>query len=150
MRNYVIVCFLSKNPPHEFPNSEWPMHVTILRPFTSEHSPDDFVRVLVPICARTQILTLAAKSEELFGPNRDVEVTELTLTEELKLFQNQILEACAPWTTFKGPSFPEFRPHVTAQKEGRITIGNTVVLDSLSLVEQGQPYRVIRTLNLYE
>lgn len=148
MRNYVIVCFLSRNPPLEFPSKEWPLHVTILRPFTSTCSPEEFGRMLEPICAQTPALTLTAKAEELFGPDNDVQVTELELTSELEMFQCQVLEACESRITFKLPAFPNFRPHLTVQQEGRVNVGDTVVLNSLSLVEQGQPYRVVRTLNL--
>lgn len=147
MRNYVIVCFLSRNPPLEFPSKEWPLHVTILRPFTSTCSLEAFGWMLEPICTQTRTLILTAKAKELFGPDRDIPVSELELTSELEVFQRQVLEACEPQITFKHPAFPSFRPHVTAQREDRVNVGDTVSLDSLSLVEQGQPYRVVRTFN---
>jgi hypothetical protein len=149
MNHYLIVSFLQQDFPLEFLQSDWPLHVTIVRPFFSNHSEEEFVHVLSTICAQTKPLPTAGKSRELFGPNRDIPVTELENTPALQLLHEEIMSVCGAWMEFKTPQYHTYRPHATDQTAGSVSVGEAVVIRSISLIEsRGDKRRVVHTTTL--
>ncbi len=135
MNQFVIVSFLEQDVPASFRKSEWPLHVTILRPFTTEASADDIFGSLKKVGAQTKSIRTVGKSKELFGEHLDVPVVELTLTPELQALRLRIKTKLETQIEFSAPSFDTFRPHVTDAVSLALAVGDEVFIKAVSLVE---------------
>lgn len=147
MHQYIIVCFLSDNTPSRFLKKNWPLHVTIHRSFFSESTSEELEQALEPVCRSTPTLVQQATNEALFGPRENVPVTELELTHRLEMFHRQVHYSCRPHVKeLRGPTYPVFRPHVSAQREEAVHPGDSVTLRSLTLIKHGQSRHKVFTL----
>lgn len=148
MNKYVIVSFLQRDFPLKFLKLDWPLHITIVRPFSSSKSGEEFIRTLTAICSQIKPIYVFGKSREMFGPNNDLPVTELEDTPELQSLHDQIMNVSGVWMEFRTPQYETYRPHVTDQVNGRISAGEEVIINSISLVELGSDERqVLSTIN---
>lgn len=134
MSSYLVVSFLEKNPPSVFQKSHWPLHATIVRPFSSSKTAEEIIDALKILSKQTNQLRTVGKSREMFGPENDISVTELEKTPELQIFHEKTLEAIGP-INFTSFEYPDFRPHVSDHAAGTIAPGEEVIFHSLSLVE---------------
>ena len=148
MSPYLIVSFLKRNHPSVFQKSDWPLHVTIVRPFSSSKAPEEIIKSLTTLCAKTSQLKTIGKSREMFGPENDIHVTELEKTPELQALHEKAIKAIEPieFTSFE---YPNFRPHITDQGNGSFVVDQEVILTSLSLVKiSGHEREVLHTATL--
>jgi hypothetical protein len=76
MNKFIVVSFIEK-VPFIFANATWPLHVTILRPFSFNGDTSDLIEILEICCLRTNKIKTIGKTKEMFGVNNDVPVTEL-------------------------------------------------------------------------
>lgn len=143
MKEFLIVSFLKENLPTTFNKRDWPLHVTIVRPFFSEKSSEEVGAVVRDVCSEILSLTLVGKSKEMLGPDNNISVTEVESTVELGSLRNNIIKKIEPFITFKPPLYSTFRPHVTDQRTGSIAIGEKFTIRSLSLVEEHGTERAI-------
>lgn len=143
MSKYVIVSFVEPEFPQTFSHADWPLHVTVLRPFSTNLSDDELVEKLQDVCARHSPITTEAKSKELFGPENDVSVTELVNTSELQTLHEEISRIFGSDIEFTAPPYPNYRPHVTDNNGKSIQVGDTVSLTTISLVALGQDDRTV-------
>jgi hypothetical protein len=149
MEKYVIVSILTPQPPASFIQSEWPLHVTLLRPFSTELPPEIVVSKFTVACKDQKIIATKGKSKELFGPDNDVPVTELELTTELQLLHTALKTDFEGEIEFTSAQYPDFRAHVTKNLGRQIGVGELVELKTVSLVKLEAPYRtIIETLEL--
>lgn len=137
MNRYVIVSFLGKVPAGtSFTRTQWPLHITLIRPFDSYASEAELVAELTGALRYTKIFSLTGVSEELFGPELNIPVLELERTTDIVAL-NILLKR--RFTNLANPSTPdiftEYRPHVTHQAEGKISVGDTITVSSVSLVK---------------
>jgi len=143
MKEFLVVCFVEKNLPKEFLSGFWPLHVTIVRPFTTELSAIELTDIVQQVATQYSPLTLRAKSREMFGGrHRDIPVTELEKIPEIQQLHEDLLARFGSRIHFKPPQH-DFRPHVTDQKSGQIAVGDEVHLNTLSLIEEEGNRRVI-------
>lgn len=148
MNNYVIVSFLQKGFPQKFLQPNWPLHVTVVRPFFSNKSGIEFIHALTTISSQIKPIYTLGKSREMFGPNSDVSVTELENTPALQSLHDQVMSTSGAWMQFCTPQYKTYRPHVTDQVTGGISVGEEVTIDSVSLIELGSDERhVLGTVN---
>jgi hypothetical protein len=148
MNQYVIVSFLQKEFPQKFLQPGWPLHITIVRPFFSNKSGEEFIQALITICSQIKPMHTLGKSREMFGPNSNVPVTELENIPALQSLHDQIMSELRAWMEFRTPQYKTYRPHATDQATGGISVGEEVEIDSISLVELGSEERqVLSTIN---
>src|SRR6185503_14423306 len=126
MNHFVIVAFVKKDFPQSFAQTDWPLHVTIVRPFFSEKNAEEFSKVLKEICSNFKSIQTEGKSLEMFGEKNDAAVTELQNVPELQALHDRVMGGCGEWMEFKTRQFDTYRPHVTDQKENKIEVGEKV------------------------
>lgn len=150
MNKYIIVSFLEKVPPGTvFSNTEWPLHVTILRPFFSDGESSRLIEILQNSVKGKQTISLFGKTKEMFGQNRDIEVTELGHTTEIQNLHESIKNAFKPHICFESEQYPHYRPHVTKRGNGGVATGEEVIIDSVSLVKmENDSRRVLAIITL--
>ncbi|MCB9820833.1 2'-5' RNA ligase family protein [Candidatus Nomurabacteria bacterium] len=136
MSRYVIVSFLEKATLGiTFSKSEWLLHLTILRPFFSDNEDGYLIGILKDSLLEKQKVTSTGKVKEMFGPNKDVAVTELEHNTRIQDLHDSIESAFKPFIRFESEQYPTYRPHVTNQGSRGIVVGEEVVINSVSLVK---------------
>jgi hypothetical protein len=145
MNTFLIVSFLTP-PGQSFPKSHWPLHVTMLRPFRSEKDGENLLKILRQFCDQNKAIETVGLSKELFGTHKDILVTELRKTPELISLHADITTVFDPFICFNDMEFKTFRPHVTKQGEDEASIGQSILLNSLSLVKsENEKWLVVGT-----
>ncbi len=136
MNRYIIASFLGRIPAGTaFPESEWPLHVTLTRAFLSGHDEQDLIKTLERALEGKESFALVGKSEELFGPKLDRPVIELERTGEISGLNASLKQSFASSIDRPVPDkYPEYRPHVTRQGNEGIAVGDTVTVSSVSLI----------------
>jgi 2'-5' RNA ligase len=151
MNKYVIVSFLENIPVDTiFADSQWPLHVTLIRPFVSLAKEEELIATLTKALEETKSFSLVGISEEMFGPESNIPVVELERTPQAIALNASLKSAFDSSMDKSVPDmYTEFRPHVTSQVGGGITVGGTVGVNSVSLVryEPGMRY-VLATVRL--
>lgn len=146
---YVVVSFLQSEMPSTFRQADWPLHVTIARPFFTPKAVSELLQALKTVASKNKVLRTIGKAKQMFGPNKDVAVVELECTEALQSLHKQVKEVLGPDAMISGPEFKEYRPHVTNQKAAGISVGEEVMIRSISLVAMTTDERkVLGTIEL--
>lgn len=150
MNKYVIASFLEKaHPGIVFSKTEWPLHMTILRPFFSDSEGSQLIEILQNSLEGKQTISLFGRTKEMFGPNRDIEVTELGHTTEIQNLHDSIMDAFQPFICFESEQYPHYRPHVTKRGGREVPIGEEIVIDSVSLVKiENDSRRVLAAIKM--
>jgi 2'-5' RNA ligase len=123
----------------EFTVADWPLHVTLVEPFSTELTAADVTAVLAPVAGRASVIRAGAGAESMFGRRRDVPVTLVRDGGELTALREQALAALGAVGIDLGRSRLEFRPHVTHKHHGRLRFGERVVLECLALIDMHPP-----------
>lgn len=135
-QKYTLVHFTS--PIHlgtSFHMSDWPVHVTLADVFAVDrHGTDLDEKLAHHLAAITPVQTTALRDASL-GTTPVVLLDKTSPLTALHMDIVTLLEANR--ATFNTPEFTKdgFLPHSTIQKNGRLHIGDTVVIDSISLVD---------------
>ncbi len=123
----------------EFTVADWPLHVTLVEPFSTELTEAELARVLEPLASDASVIRAAAGAAELFGRRRDVPVTLVRDGGELAALRERAVAALGGVGVELGRSRLEFRPHVTHKRHGRLRFGDSVVLECLALIDMRPP-----------
>ena len=143
MSKFVVVSFL-QDPPAAFQASDWPLHVTIIRPFVTDTSLSELTSAIERISADSQKSDVVGKGKEVFGPEKR-SVTELELSPQLQELHEDAMREFGSYVIPESHVF-SFRPHVTDQVSGTLDVDEGATLSSLSLVEMdGEERRVAHT-----
>lgn len=134
MSRYVIVSFVEDEYPKTFIQSEWPLHVTLVSPFSSTAPTQRLIDILKEVCLLHEKVVTEGKSRELFGPDATISVTELVNTPALQALRDDLREAYRDLIEFTGPQYPSYRPHVT-DSERSVVVGEKISVRALSLVQ---------------
>ncbi|WP_157156115.1 MULTISPECIES: 2'-5' RNA ligase family protein [unclassified Diaminobutyricimonas] len=116
----------------------WPLHVTVLAPFTTHASPDEVATVISRTTDGQQAIRAVAGHDELFGRRHDVPVTVLVPNGALDTLHRTLVDAVRPYAAspdepaFRGTGF---RPHVTVKAHGRVLAGDRMLLEQLAVVD---------------
>ena len=143
MRKFLVVSFTQPGFPQEFPDQDWPFHVTLLSSFQTELPEDELRRRLAAACARHAPIEVRGKAREMFGPRNDVPVTEVTCTEELVALRDEVARSLGTMVTYAPRPYPTYRPHVTDQRGEHLPVGGKITLTSASLIEKVGDQRVV-------
>jgi len=123
----------------EFTVADWPLHVTLVEPFSTELTAEAVTGVLDPIAASADVVRAAAGHDAMFGRRRDVPVTLVHDGGELAALRERALAALGAVGVDLHRSRLEFRPHVTHKHHGRLRFGDRVVLECLALIDMRPP-----------
>ncbi len=138
-QKYVIVHFVElPKVPHEFLNTRWPLHVTLLPNFTIIQPLKKLINELESYSQQAEPFEIMADGEALFGPGRDIRVSLIRPSESIRIVHKNLLNI----TVALGGEYDEpryigqgFRPHATIQAEYRVTEGQPILLNSFTLVD---------------
>ena len=140
MQRYVIVTLLKKlSDGKEFAPDNYPLHVTIVPSFTLEFLSQDVIDKLMKHCSTYPPITLLAGDDEFFGPNNEVRVTPLRMTDKLRILHNDISAIVkAAGANFDEPQYmgSNYRAHATVQNDSRIFKDNAVLIDEITIIDK--------------
>ncbi|HEY8108565.1 MAG TPA: 2'-5' RNA ligase family protein [Patescibacteria group bacterium] len=137
MNKYLVVHFLdSLSEGERFESSAWPLHLTLIPPFSTNAERSDLEQFLRTVSQRRPI-DLKVSGKSLFGVRQDIPVMEVVLLPELRDLHEAVVNALEEQDVRHGsPAHIRegFRPHVTIQKSGTAEPGQTVRMDAITLV----------------
>ena len=138
-QKYAIIQLFEEMPVGTvFSASNWPLHSTIADTFSVDWDAPTMVRNLTEQLSHHAPATSEAGEDRLFGENGQVRVALLNKTDELVGLHRDVIAVLKQggWK----PNDPQFAgagflPHSTVQPHARLMRGETVVFDSLSLID---------------
>lgn len=122
----------------EFSWKDWPLHSTVADVFAVGWNAQVMAKELAQLLATHPTASSTALDDTFFGPNQETRVVLLEKTESLVKLHNDVLDVLE-----KGdykPNNPEFArvgflPHSTVQKHARLTKGDAVKFNALSIID---------------
>ncbi|WP_426515178.1 2'-5' RNA ligase family protein [Diaminobutyricibacter sp. McL0618] len=116
---------------------EWPLHVTVVPPFSTHASVDDVARLIAETSSAVAPFEVTAGHGALFGRRHDIPVTLVEDDDRLTHLHDVLLGALAPLASSGDRVFQPgpYRPHVTAKGERRATEGDVLRLSQIALVD---------------
>jgi len=137
MPKYGIATLLENHPVgYEFPGSNAPLHLTHVDAFTVDMEEDELASRLQTKLAAVSSFAVRTLEDELFGPNKDIPVTILELSEPLKELHYLLLQFLEDeGGALKNPHFhgDSFAPHVSIYGARRIQPGTEVLIKDVSI-----------------
>ncbi len=140
---YVVVSFLEDEPPRFFLKGDWPLHVTIAPPFVFSRDFQKLVFLLEEVSVGLAPFRTVGIRRDLFGKNKDVPVTLVESVPSLVTLNRKFIGTASLWVEFRGIDHGGYRPHVSDQLCGRLDVGQSIILGSVSLVEMRRDERRI-------
>lgn len=136
-KQYVIVAFLRLQSEPIFKRTSWPLHLTILGPFFTNHEFMVLADKMRAVCNEHKPMTLVGKERRKFGRRNDVPATTVERTPELHQLHTKLLERLSDTIELKvlEHSGRNYAPHVSDRMTSKLKQGETITLNSLSLVE---------------
>ena len=123
----------------EFTVADWPLHVTLVEPFATEHSAADVVEAVRATTADVAVVRAAAGEAAMFGRRRDVPVTLVRDGGELAALRARAFEGLRAAGVDVGHVRNDFRPHVTRKHHGQLRPGDRVRLDTVAVIDMRPP-----------
>ena len=133
-----VVAFLDDIPlGAEFDPGDQPLHVTLVPPASTDAELGQLEASLEQVLAGFGPIEAEGGDDDLFGEDRDVEVTLVEDDGSLTRLHLELLRALRPLAVRVG--VPEhlgagYRPHVTVRDDGRIERGESFELDAVALL----------------
>ncbi|WP_345764676.1 2'-5' RNA ligase family protein [Diaminobutyricibacter sp. McL0608] len=136
-----VVVVIPLEPLHagtRFAVREWPLHVTVVPPFSTHATIDDLARAIAETTAGVSAFPVTAGRGALFGRRHDIPVTLVDEDARLTGLHAALTAALHPLAlpsserSFQpGP----YRPHVTVKGERRAAEGEVLRLRQVALVD---------------
>lgn len=134
-----------------FATADWPLHVTLLPPFAIEVDAAAVAARLGRALLPPGPITAVAADDAWFGRRHSTLVTLLEpLPALVRLHERAVDAVSGLGARFRTPEHLRsgYRPHVTAQRAGKVASGALLRLDQLALIDlqprKGEPARVVR------
>lgn len=143
----LFCCFIKPQTLNET-FTAWPLHITIVPWFRTDKASDALCRMLNQRLQSIEPFHVDVGEEARMGYDRTVNLIRTpSPLEDIEQAARALLHENAAWlvdeTTQKQRAF---RPHVTAQKSGRMQTGDHVTIDKVYIVEQKGDYKEITGL----
>jgi 2'-5' RNA ligase len=138
-QKYAIIQLFEDVPEGtEFSWRDWPLHSTIADVFAIDWNASRMAKELASALVHHPTASSTAMDDTFFGPNQETRVVLLEKTESLVRFHNDVLNVLENGG-YK-PNNPEFAragflPHSTVQKHARLTKGDVVQFNALSIID---------------
>jgi hypothetical protein len=157
-QKYSVIYFLQPLPDGaEFSSADWPPHITLAETFAIRQNEATMINGLHGVAVKHHPVPTTAMDDAYFGPNHNVQVVLLTMTPELVALHSDVVATlendCG--AVFNNPTYVKqgYRPHSAIRPGTRLSNGDHVTIDSLSIVDMfpdGDPYnrKILTTLPL--
>lgn len=122
----------------EFSPSDFPLHITLAGVFAIDINGAALSEKILALLTHQAPFEVMADTEDFFGPNKEIAVMKLQKTPELMDLYNTIHnELIALNAIFNTPQYEEagYIPHSTKQKHAMVTKGESVLIDSVSIID---------------
>lgn len=116
---------------------EWPLHITVVTPFSTHASLDDVARLIAETSAAVASFEVTAGEGALFGRRHDIPVTLVEHDARLTDLHEALVGALTPLVSPGGRTLQQslYRPHVTSKGDRFATEGDVLMLAQLALVD---------------
>ena len=116
---------------------EWPLHVTVVPPFSTHASVDDVARVIAETSSAVAPFEVTAGEGAMFGRRHDIPVTLVEDDARLTDLHDALVGALAPLASMGGRTLQQaqYRPHVTSKGDRHAITGEVLMLAQLALVD---------------
>lgn len=121
---------------HEFTTADLPLHLTHIDSFETDMVPDELVVKLRDELNHQKVLTVKTLTDELYGTNKDIPVTALELTPELKDLHDRLVQFLdRQGIALRNPQFnrDNYTPHVSIYGSKRVVLGADIQIRDISL-----------------
>jgi len=139
VQKYVIAKFLEPiTDGTEFDAKHWPLHVTLASNFIIARRTVGLFEKLTTLAASEKPVATTVSDDDYFGPQKQVHVTTLAMTPELRALHNRIIALLKDaGATFDAPHYQEegYRAHATVQANKRLHKGELVIINELTVVD---------------
>ena len=155
MQKYVLIHILEPVANNtQFSMYDWPLHVTLSPRFAVDIKRTGLIESLRTLIAKKKPLTTIVENDEHFGLESKIHVSLLNLTIELFELHNEVLDLLESYgAVFDEPGYSRsgYKPHITVQKNGRVYKGDSITIDSLTLVDMfpDQDIKLRKVLETY-
>lgn len=144
MSKYVIVSFVDEVVVGQvFNKTKWPLHLTLVQPFLSEKGDDFLIEQIITIANGHEQFPMLAKAEEKFGQNNDILVVELEMNPEAQKLNTDLVDVLKSFIVKDSFEYPNYRPHITKNGTNAIKVGDSVIVNNISLVKYKEDDREI-------
>lgn len=156
-QKYAIIQLFEAMPiGTQFSASAWPLHSTIADTFAIDWNVPTMVEKLTELLSTHMQATTVVMDDRFFGDQGQVQVTLLQKTDRLAKLHEDVI-ALLEEGNWK-PNDPQFArggflPHATVQPHGRLTKGDRVMFNTLSIIDffpEEDPYqrRLLATIKI--
>lgn len=146
-RMIVVSFFEELDAGYRFPASDWPLHLTLVRPFAvAEESVADLEEKLAKTFSQQDPIGITFEKSAQFGPEQNVPVTTIAVNAELQSLHDRLLALTEENGASNDPrwSGAAYRPHVTRQRTGAMEPGESAKLSSASILDYQDTTRTVR------
>lgn len=119
----------------EFTVAGWPLHVTLVEPFSTELPAPDIAAIIGGVAAEASAVRASGGEEAMFGRRRDVPVTLVRDGGELAALRSRALDALREAGVELDHVREEYRPHVSRKQDRRVRWGDRVELGTIALID---------------
>jgi hypothetical protein len=157
MNRYGIATLLDSYPNnYEFTVDNTPLHLTHVDVLEIDLNSEEFINTMRPYLADQTQFSVTPIRDALFGPKKDIPVTLIELSPELKAFHENLIHFLrAEGALFENPHFLEdqYGPHVSIYGSRRVVIGQPIIINDISIGNkrsdiENPPNRIIATIPL--
>jgi len=137
-RVVVVVPLSPLRDGDRFRVEDWPLHVTVVPPFSTEASDDEIAGVIEGVTAEHPPFTARAGDERLFGRDNTIPVNLVDEHPDLTRLHRALVAALRPLATDpteRAFTAPVFVPHVTVKGDRRAIAGEQLDLRQVALVD---------------
>ncbi len=139
-----------------FSSKDWPLHLTLLMHFNTDRPVKYLVKGLTDCTTKHKSFEVLVENESFFGTHLDTLVSVLQLNKKIKDLHTDLMRVANKLgVTYDEPNKvgAGFRPHVSVQRGEKLSIGKTITVDNVTLVEvikvpEGKLINVIQTFRL--
>lgn len=122
-----------------FSAGQWPLHVTLVEPFTTDVEAKTLAAALMPLAASTAPVPVTIGPDAMFGPKRNILVSLVEDGGRLTPLRADVQDALRALTVDLRHPRADYSPHVTAERHGRVHEGDRLTLELLTLVRLRPP-----------
>lgn len=134
-QKYALVSFIEPvEVGTEFTMASWPLHMTLADIFAIEMN-SEIKQKLSELLLNQPDITLSTGDDATLGTT---DVSLINTTDELQSFHSSIVNLLElHGVKFNNPEFTKtgFIPHVTIQKSGKLTKGDKITINTISLID---------------
>ncbi len=155
MRSYLFVYLIEEKPDgFAFRSRDWPLHLTLLPPFSIDMPADDLWSLTVRELNGLPAITTHITCEAIFGRGKKVQILDKPAElQSLHITLRNLVDSRG--ALHKSPHHLDaaYKPHITNQQGRTVALDRKIILDSVSLVEVFSPgnipnRKIYKTLQL--